>query len=210
MKSWTFVVIAASLLATTEALNIVLAGGTGEIGRLLAPKLREHDVTVLTRNAFLAASPARVTEQFGWLGKSFLDKNRHVKLRDWDGGDLLDIVGCDWMGWQDDALAKADLVIHLVGGYTEQRTMACERLVRESYRVNPKAWQVTVSPSEDDMGSVFPLVPASVKRQRVEACESMVEANCANTMCLRIEGYRVEESAQAIADAIAEKTKVAA
>ena len=47
-----------------------------------------------------------------------LEKNRHVKLRDYDGGDLLEIVGQDFIGWQEDSLPKADVLIHLVGGYT--------------------------------------------------------------------------------------------
>ena len=50
-----------------------------------------------------------------------------MALRDWDGGDPLDIVGADWIGWQDDALKVADVVVKLVGGYTEQRVLATER-----------------------------------------------------------------------------------
>ena len=70
----------------------------------------------------------------------------HVRLRDWDGGDLLDIVGNDWMGWQEDALQPADCVVHLTGGgFTEQRVLACERLVRESLRVNPNAFRATAA-----------------------------------------------------------------
>lgn len=76
-----------SFLLYVSALNVVLAGGTGEIGRTLAPRLRDHSVTILARNAFLAAAPSRVTEQFGYFGPpSLLAKNPHVKLRDWDGG----------------------------------------------------------------------------------------------------------------------------
>lgn len=75
------------LVATTGvgALNVVLAGGTGPVGRALAPRLKEHHVTVLARNAFLAAAPNRVTEQFGYFGKALLERNPHVALRDWDG-----------------------------------------------------------------------------------------------------------------------------
>jgi uncharacterized protein YbjT (DUF2867 family) len=110
---------------TVGAFNIVLAGGTGDVGRALSSSLINdgHDVTILCRNAFLAAAPARVTEEFGWLGKSFLDKHPAIKLRDWDGGDLLDIVGQDWIGWQEDTLAKADAVVNLVGGFAQQREM---------------------------------------------------------------------------------------
>jgi len=43
------------------------------------------------------------------------------------------------MGWQEDALTNANAVVNLVGGYTNQREMAAERIVRESLRVNPSA-----------------------------------------------------------------------
>ena len=86
-------IVLVSVAFVAESLQIAVAGGTGKIGRLLLPKLVDHDVTVLTRNSFLVSAPNRVTEVFGYLGASFLQKNKHVKLRDWDGGDLLDIVG---------------------------------------------------------------------------------------------------------------------
>ena len=70
------------LLYKAQALNIVLAGGSGKVGKRIIPMLANHDVTVLSRNAFLASAPARVTEVFGYLGQSFLNKNQHVKLRD--------------------------------------------------------------------------------------------------------------------------------
>ena len=95
----------------TSGLSIVIAGGTGTIGRELSSILHNqntgHKINILTRNKFLASAPARVTGEFGWLGESFLEVHDSVALRDWDGGDLLDIVGCDWMGWQDDALNDA-------------------------------------------------------------------------------------------------------
>lgn len=86
-----FVRITALLLTSLSAANgfhIVLAGGTGKVGRELSSKLVEdgHDVTILCRNAFLAGAPSRVSSDFGWLGKSFLEKYPGVKLRDWDGG----------------------------------------------------------------------------------------------------------------------------
>ena len=186
----------------TLALNVVLAGGTGEIGQGLAARLSDHKVTVLTRNAFLAAAPTRVTEQFGWMGASFLRKHPQVSLRDWDGGDLLDIVGCDWIGWQEDTLSKADVVVHLVGGFTPQRTMACERLVRESLTYNKNALHVTVNPTDEDMGAVARLVPKPVKLQRVKECEDMVSVNCLSSLCMRIEANRVSEGCDAIVGAI--------
>lgn len=196
-----------SLLFTTfplpaAALNIVVPGGSGKLGRLLLPKLPDHDVTVLTRNAFLAAAPNRVTEVFGYLGQTFLAKNPHVRLRDWDGGDLLDIVGQDFLGWQEDALEKADVVVHLVGGYTPQREMATERLVRESLRVNPQVLHVTVNLKEDDIPFVTPGI-VTVKTKRIQDCESMVRDNCLNTVCLRLEANRDEEACTEICNAIA-------
>jgi len=106
-----------------DALNIVIPGGTGKIGQKVASALgsQGHTVQILCRNSFLASAPARVSGDFGWVGKAYLNSNPRVSLRDWDGGDLLDIVGQDWLGWQDDALAGADAVVNLVGGYTEQR-----------------------------------------------------------------------------------------
>lgn len=66
-----------------NALNIVLPGGSGEIGKRLASQLPpDHEITILSRNAFLAAAPNRVTEVFGWVGQSYLDKHPHVSLRE--------------------------------------------------------------------------------------------------------------------------------
>ena len=70
------------------ALNVVIAGGTGEVGRALSAKFASegHTVTILCRNSFLASAPARVSSDFGWLGENFLSKYPTIKLRDWDGG----------------------------------------------------------------------------------------------------------------------------
>ena len=141
-KTFCLLLTFAAIVSTSAALNICIAGGTGELGKAVASNLSQHSVTILSRNAFLASAPSRVTENFGWVGRNFLDKNQHVRIRDWDGGDLLDIVGCDWIGWQDDALKPADVVINLVGGYTQQRIMATERIVRESLRVNPMLYKL--------------------------------------------------------------------
>jgi hypothetical protein len=196
------------LSASASSLNAVLAGGSGPIGMGVAARLKHgHAVTILTRNAFLAAAPNRVTEQFGWVGASFLNKFPHVQLRDWDGGDLLDIVGCDWLGWQDDTLAPANVVVHLVGGYTDQRVMACERLVRESCRVNPEAWHITVNPLDEDLSVISPGA-RSLKMSRIERCEAVVKENCRNSLCLRIPCYRIEDSCNEIVAAIEKLVKV--
>jgi len=179
-----------SSLTSINALNIVIPGGTGEVGRLLSSSLSKsstpHKVTILARNAFLASAPARVSSDFGWLGQSFLENNPSVSIRDWDGGDLLDIVGCDWMGWQEDTLKDADIVVNLVGGFTEQRVMATERIVRESLNVNPNALQVTVSPTEEEMRKYSPGI-VGVKLKRLNKCEDMVKQNCLSSVCLRVE-----------------------
>jgi hypothetical protein len=189
------------LLKHSLGLNVVIAGGTGKLGKLVATKLIGDKVTILCRNSFLAAAPNKVTEAFGWVGASFLERNPHVKLRDWDGGDLLDIVGQDWVGWQDDALAEADVVVNLCGGYTKQRNMATERIVRESLRVNPRALQLTVSPMVEDLKVLTPGM-VTMKTKRLQECEDMVQKNCINSKCLRLEAYNMPGNCQQIIDAI--------
>ena len=185
------------------ALNVVLAGGTGAVGRELAPRLKDHSVTILARNAFLAAAPNRVTEQFGYFGSNLLQRHPHVQLRDWDGGDLLDIVGQDWIGWQEDCLKNADVIVHLTGGFTEQRVMACERLIREAYSFNQmRALHVTVNPTEEDMATLSPLVSLSIKKKRIEQCEALVQANCPNHKCLRVESNRLKQLCDAVEQTI--------
>ena len=180
-----------------NALNIVIPGGTGKIGQKVAATLgsQGHSVKILCRNAFLAAAPARVSSDFGWVGKAYLNANPRVSLRDWDGGDLLDIVGQDWLGWQEDALTDADAVINLVGGFTDQRVMACERIVRESLSVNPTALQITLSPIDDDL-------TMKLKKDRVALCEKMVKDNCMKSECLRVEVNDIDGACQKIMDVI--------
>mmetsp|Transcript_11779 Transcript_11779/g.18265 ORF Transcript_11779/g.18265 Transcript_11779/m.18265 type:complete len:212 (-) Transcript_11779:198-833(-) len=197
-----FLLLAFACFPTAWTLNIVIPGGSGKLGTLVASKLSpSHDVTILTRNAFLASAPSRVTEVFGYVGESFLRKHPNVSLRDWDGGDLLDIVGCDWMGWQEDTLKKADVVVNLVGGYTEQRTMATERIVRESLTANPTALQISVTPREEDLPVISPGMP-TMKKKRLKDCEDMVEANCQNSVCLRLECNNLEKSCEEIIKSI--------
>lgn len=191
------------MVQTNQALNVVLAGGTGPIGRALAPRLKDHDVTVLARNAFLAAAPNRVTEQYGYFGQGLLQRNPHVTLRDWDGGSLCEIVGQDWVGWQQDCLAAADVVVHLTGGFTEQRIMATERLIRESNEFNKlQALHVTVSPTDNDVPLVAPSVGRTIKTKRIQECEAMVQKNCPHYKCLRVEANRVEDVCREIEQVI--------
>mmetsp|Transcript_19188 Transcript_19188/g.28396 ORF Transcript_19188/g.28396 Transcript_19188/m.28396 type:complete len:226 (+) Transcript_19188:73-750(+) len=189
-----------------HALKVVIAGGTGRLGPRVASQLKspQHEVMLLSRNAFLATAPNRVTGVFGYVGASFLDNNPHVSVRDWDGGDLTDIVGCDWMGWQEDALVGADVVLNLVGGYTEQREMATERLVKESLRLNNRqAVQITVSPNEEDIKTLTPGA-VSLKKKRLERCEEMVKQNCLYSKCLRLEAFDYETNAAKIVEAVLE------
>jgi hypothetical protein len=192
----------------TQGFHIVLAGGTGKVGATLSSALTNdgHGVTILCRNAFLAAAPIRASGDFGWLGRAFLDKHPGVKLRDWDGGDLLDIVGQDFLGWQEDTLAKADAVVNLVGGFTRQREMAAERIVRESLRVNPTVLQITVSPRDDELQMISPGGP-STKIARLKLCEDLVSVNCANFECLRIEANRVDDECERIKNVIYSRLK---
>mmetsp|Transcript_22185 Transcript_22185/g.32832 ORF Transcript_22185/g.32832 Transcript_22185/m.32832 type:complete len:203 (+) Transcript_22185:116-724(+) len=199
MKTFLQAITLITFFNTAQSLNIVIAGGTGKVGRLLSSTLhsqeKQHDITILCRNSFLASAPAKVSGDFGWLGEGFLEKHDSVQLRDWDGGDLLDIVGCDWQGWQDDALPKADVVVNLVGGYTEQRTMACERIVRESLRLNPSAKQVLLSMDDEDL-------KISLKTNRAKACEDMLSSNCQDVVCLRAQMYDVKGACKQIMDVI--------
>lgn len=195
------IVVLASVAFVVDGLNVALAGGTGKIGRLLLPKLVDHDVTVLTRNSFLASAPNRVTGVFGYLGESFLRKHPHVSLRDWDGGDMLDIVGNDFVGWQDDALQKADVVVHMVGGFTEQREMATERLVRESIRLKCGATHIMINPKDDEITRFTPGM-LTLKRKRIEKCEKMVSENINNSRCLRVVAFRPEDASQEIFETI--------
>lgn len=202
------IALAVTTVARVDSFHILLAGGTGPIGKSLSSTLANdgHSVTILCRNAFLAAAPIRASGDYGWLGKSFLEKHPTIALRDWDGGDLLDIVGQDFLGWQEDTLSKADAVINLVGGYTIQREMASERIVRESLRVNPTALQVTVGPKDEELSMVSPGA-YDTKVTRIQKCEEYVSFNCVNYECLRIEANRVDEECHRIKNVIYSRLK---
>lgn len=195
------------LIRQAASLNICLAGGTGKIGQGLVGQLaansNENDsITILTRNAFLAKTPTRVSEDYGWMGEGFLKKyGSRCSLRDWDGGDLLDIVGQDWLGWQQDVLPKTNIMVHLVGGgFAPHRVMACERLVRETQSFD-MMYHITVNPSEDLLRVVSPGL-LSTKMSRIHTCEEMVKENCQNKVLLRIGEYKVESACRKILDTI--------
>ena len=47
------------------------------MGRLLASTLNDketHSISILSRNKFLASTPTKVSEAFGWLGESLIPK----------------------------------------------------------------------------------------------------------------------------------------
>jgi hypothetical protein len=216
MGTTAFVVLLSlcGVLQTTIGLTIIAAGGTGRLGKILIPKLLNVDladggknqatVLILTRNSYLASTPSRVSHDYGHLGQGFIEQynRKNLKLRDWDGGDLLDIVGQDWMGWQKDVLPQANVILHLTGGgFTEQRVMACERLVRESLKYNPIAHHVTVNPSKELLAAMSPGLN-SVKTGRIERCEAMVRENCRNYTCLRIEQRDPQVVCQRILDTL--------
>lgn len=84
--------------ATMSLQNVVIAGGTGFIGRRLTAALlaKGASVTVLTR---FASSAAKLPQG--------------ATARVW-APDKRSAVGNDWLGWQE-ALAGADLVVNLCG-----------------------------------------------------------------------------------------------
>jgi hypothetical protein len=178
----------------TAAWNILIAGGTGPIGQALVSRFHDatssvpFNVTILTRNSFLASTPTRVSHDYGWVGASFVQHFRStMQLRDWDGGDLLDIVGKDWIGWQEDSLWHADCIVHCTGGgFTQQRVMACERLVRESLRLNPQALHITVNPTNELLSQQLSPGMSAIKQARIQTCEDMVQKNLPRSVCLRV------------------------
>jgi len=107
---------------SAAALKLVFAGGTGGVGSALAERCAKqgHTVTILCRNAYLAVSPSRISEDFGWVGLRRVEEweaqgfGNKVTFRDWTGGDELDSVSNRWVGWEE-ALAGADAVVFAVG-----------------------------------------------------------------------------------------------
>mmetsp|Transcript_6542 Transcript_6542/g.7123 ORF Transcript_6542/g.7123 Transcript_6542/m.7123 type:complete len:219 (-) Transcript_6542:144-800(-) len=193
-----------STTIVVSAMKVVIAGGTGRLGQTVASQLKDHTVLLLSRNSFLASAPNRVTAEWGYVGQGYLNINPHVTVRDWDGGDMGEIVGCDFVGWQDDALKGADVVVNCVGDYTQQRLMATERIVRESLRLNKQAVQITVSPTSGDSVRTLASGAYTKVEKRIDDCEKMVKENCLYSVCLRLNAGRtnfmnnVEEIVSAI------------
>ena len=105
------------------------------------------------------------------------------------------------MGWQEDSLAKADCVVNLCGGFTQQREMATERIVRESLSWNPLALQITVAPKDEELRMISN-VAVDAKMKRLKLCEDMVSQNCVNYENMRLQANRLEEECDNIKQVI--------
>ncbi|GMH68254.1 hypothetical protein TrRE_jg8961 [Triparma retinervis] len=197
--------------------HIVIAGGTGRVGKQIittlldpkSPNSKDYRITVLARNKFLASAPNRVSGDFGYLGKGFISRYPGLlTLRDYDGGDLLDIVGMDWMGWEE-VLADCDLFVNAVGTFTEQRTKAVRRfgdfIEREENKLpgsgKKSIKQLHISPTNELLRAVSK-VAVDTKIERVRDCEIMLEIggcggcyNFARVMGLEGLGEKVGELA---------------
>ena len=152
---------ALALLATqrTTALKLVFAGGTGGLGSALAERCAKqgHSVTILCRNAYLAVSPSRVSEDFGWVGERRVQEwdaqgfGKKITFRDWTGGDELDSVSDRWVGWED-SLKNVDAVVFTVGDLGKRgRTRpvdAIARAAREAGEAMPRRF-VHLAPVDD-------------------------------------------------------------
>jgi hypothetical protein len=92
-----------------------------------------------------------------------------------------------------------------VGGFTQQREMATERLVRESFRVNPNILHVTVGPLDNELDMFQPVVAKSLKAGRLQKCEEMVKMNCAKFECMRLEANRLQQGCDKIKKAICDR-----
>ena len=104
-------------------------------------------MTILCRNAYLAVSPSRVSEDFGWVGERRVQEwdaqgfGEKITFRDWTGGDELDSVSDRWVGWED-SLKNVDAVVFAVGDLGKRgRTRpvdAIARAAREAGEAMPR------------------------------------------------------------------------
>jgi len=124
-----FVIPLLLLAHEANSLNVLAVGATGAVGRsFVRAASQEGNVLVLARNGYLATAKERVSGDFGYLGPK-IHKLKGVLVRDWDGGDLLDITGDTWLGWQGDVAAfQADAAVMLTGCLTDARLKGVERI----------------------------------------------------------------------------------
>lgn len=90
------------------------------------------------------------------------------------------------------------MVVNLVGGFTQQRKMATERIVRKSLCVNPPVLHITVGPKDNELQMFAPVVDKPLKVAWLKQCEELVKMNCANFECLRLEANRIDEGCDQI------------
>lgn len=102
IKSMILIVFFLLFLLPASAIHVVIAGGTSRAGikivnTLLAPPTKIDPsrspkpsflkVTVLSRNVFLSSAPSRVTGEFGYLGRRYIEGFKpSLAMRDYDGG----------------------------------------------------------------------------------------------------------------------------
>ena len=116
-------------LSYVTSLSYVGVGATGAFGRKWIDSVSgSDDMLVLARNGFLASAPSRVSHDYGYLGPKLMRKSK-CKVRDWDGGDMLDITGSTWVGWQGDVENfGCDVAVCMTGCLYEARIMAVDRM----------------------------------------------------------------------------------
>mmetsp|Transcript_7488 Transcript_7488/g.23547 ORF Transcript_7488/g.23547 Transcript_7488/m.23547 type:complete len:272 (+) Transcript_7488:1426-2241(+) len=163
MPSLRLVVVSLLCAAPAAALKLVFAGATGGIGSAVAERCaREgHDVTILCRNAYLAVTPSRVSEDFGWVGEARAARwaeegfGQRITFRDWTGGDELDSVSDRWVGWED-SLVGADAVVFAVGDLgrdgRQRPVEALARAAREADEAAP-SYYVHLAPVDELVGA---------------------------------------------------------
>lgn len=165
----------------------VVAGGTGVLGHRLLDTLLANGgaATCLARNAYLARTPKRISHDWGHLPKRLHDA-RGLKVRDYCGGCPLDIVGQDWIGWQDDALPGATAVYNVAGPMSQDRLLLAQRMAEGLKRHPPKVF-VSVEPTQaameggamtsfvgrcldmfDSCAAEYSAIPATTRRIRVK------------------------------------------
>lgn len=169
-----------------SALKVVIAGGTGRLGSTVASKLKDHTVLLLSRNSFSASSiSATPKKNRPFIGDGYFNDNPHVDIHDWDGGNNGNIISSG--EWQEEALKGADVVVNLVGDYTNQRLKAAERIVHETLRYSKQAVQITVSPKSGESVRTLASGAYANVEKRIDQCEEMVQNNCLYSVCLRLD-----------------------
>ena len=112
-------------------LSYIGVGATGPVGRRFIDLVGGRRATMCSFWGEMASWHllGRVSHDYGYLGPKLMKKTG-AKIRDWDNGDILDITGDTWIGWQDDvANFKGDVAIGFTGCLYDARVMAVDRLV---------------------------------------------------------------------------------